>query len=133
MKFEPLYTATGTAEIETLGKVQDGERIKVEFRGNAGPDSRIHGKAHGSNWILVGALGPGATTAVQELVTSDGLRVVLELHGYALSQNGGGMEIRTSGIIRSSAAEFAHLNGRIALVVQKVTSGNAVTVEAYSF
>ncbi len=132
MKLEPLYTLTGTADVEKLGKVQDGERIKIEFRGKSAPDSRIEGKAHGSSWILVGALGPGATSAVQELITSAGVRLVVELQGYTRAHNGDGMEIRTSGIIRSSAAEFADLNGHVAVVVQKVTKDNAVTVEAYS-
>lgn len=128
-----LYTLAGNAVTEKLGKVQDGERIKIEFRGKAAEGSPISGKAHGSNWILVGPLGPGATSAVQEVITPTGERLVLELQGYAQNLNGDGMEIRASGIIRSSAATFAHLNGHIALVVQKIAKSDAITVEAYHF
>jgi len=132
MDFAPLYTLTGTAEVEQLGKVQDGERIKIEFRGKSASDSLVVGKAHGSIWILVGPLGPGETNAVQEIITPDREHFVVELRGYAVSLNGDGMEIRTCGIIRTSAARFAHLNGHIAVVIQTVTKDNAVSVEAYS-
>lgn len=65
MDLAPLYRLTGTAEVEKLGKVQDGERLKIEFRGKSADDSLIAGKAHGSSWILVGPLGPGEANAVQ--------------------------------------------------------------------
>ncbi|MFI5365417.1 MAG: hypothetical protein ACHQ4J_07320 [Candidatus Binatia bacterium] len=133
MDLAPLYTLTGTAEVEKLGKVQDGERIKIEFRGKSAADSPIAGKAHGSSWILVGPMGPGETNAVQEIITPAGERLVVELRGYAATLNGDGMEIRASGIIRASAANFSHLNGRVAVVVQKVAKDNAVAVTAYSF
>lgn len=133
MKLEPLYTLTGKAVVENLGKVQDGERMKLEFRGTAAAGSPIQGKAHGTSWILIGSTVWRATTAVQELLTADGARLVVELHGYTLADPGGGLEIRTSGTIRSSAPAFDHLNGRIALVIQTVTSDNSVDVQAYSF
>jgi len=133
MDLRPLYTLAGTAVVERLGKVQDGERLKIEFRGTAAPDSPVAGKAHGSAWILVGPLGPGETSAVQELVTATGERIVLELRGYTINRDGGGMEIRASGLIRTSAAHFAEANGRIALVVQTVSADNAVSVRAYQF
>jgi len=133
MDLVPLYTLTGRAVVEKLGKVQDGERIKIEFRGKSADDSLIAGKAHGSSWILVGPLGPGEANAVQEIITPAGERFVVELRGYAVSLNGEGMEIRAAGIIRASAASFAHLNGHVAVVVQKVTKDNTVSVQAYSF
>ena len=133
MDLAPLYTLTGSAVTEKLGKVQDGERIKSEFRGKAADDSPIAGKAHGSNWILIGPLGPGATSAVQEIITPAGERLVVELQGYTQSLNGDGWEIRASGIIRSSAGAFAHLNGRIALVVQKITTDDTITISAFQF
>jgi hypothetical protein len=133
MDLAPLYTLTGNAVVEKVGKVQDGERVKIEFRGKSAADSPIAGKAHGSSWILMGPLGPGDTVAVQELVTPAGDRLVLELRGYTTNLNGDGMEIRACGIIRSSAAGFAHLNGHIALVVQKVATDNAITVSAHTF
>jgi hypothetical protein len=133
MNLEPLYTLTGTTVTEKLGKVQDGERIKIEFRGKAAAHSPIAGKAHGSNWILVGPFGPGATTAVIDVVTPAGDRLVVELQGYAIAQNGDGMEIRTSGIIRTSATTFSHLNGHVALVIQKIGRDETITVEAYQF
>ncbi|HXQ23642.1 MAG TPA: hypothetical protein VN812_18325, partial [Candidatus Acidoferrales bacterium] len=74
MDLAPLYTLTGTAEVEKLGKVQDGERIKIEFRGKSADDSLITGKAHGSSWIFVGPLGPGEANAVQEIITPAGER-----------------------------------------------------------
>jgi hypothetical protein len=132
MDLTPLYTLTGSTVTEKLGKVQDGERIKIEFRGKAAADSPIAGKAHGSNWILIGPSGPGATSAVQEVVTPNGERLVVELQGYTRGLNGDGMEIRGAGIIRSSAGTFAHLNGHVAVVVQKVAK-DTVTVQAYHF
>ncbi len=131
MNLELLYTLTGSAVVENLGKVQDGERIKIEFRGTTAADSPLQGTAHGSTWILVGSAGPGATSAVQEVLTPDGARVVVELQGYSVSRNGGGREIRTCGMIRSSAAAFDHLNGRIAVVIATVAQDNTVAVRAY--
>jgi hypothetical protein len=133
MDLTPLYSLTGTAEVEQLGKVQDGERIKIEFRGKTATDSPIAGKAHGSSWILVGPMEPGETNAVQEIVTPAGEHLVVELRGYATTLNGDGMEIRAGGIIRASAATFTHLNGHVVVVVQKVTKDNSVTVQAYTF
>ncbi len=133
MELTPLFTLTGTAVVEKVGKVQDGERIKIEFRGKSAVGSPIEGKAHGSSWVLIGPLGPGATNAVQEVITPGGERVVLELQGYTMNANGKGMEIRTCGIIRSSAASYADLNGRIALAIQKVGADDAVTIDAYRF
>ena len=132
MQLEPLYTLTGTAVTEKVGKVQDGERIKVEFRGKSAAGSPIEGKAHGSTWILISPLGSGEVSAVQEIVTPAGERFVVELRGYTASRNGDAMEIRASGIIRASAATFAHLNGHIALVVQRIAAGDAVSMEAYT-
>ena len=132
MDLAPLYTLVGTTVTEQLGKVQDGERIKIEFRGKAADDSPIAGKAHGSNWILIEPSGPGATSAVQELITPTGERLVVELRGYTQSLNGDGMEIRASGIVRSSAGSFAHINGHVALVVQKITN-DTINVQAYQF
>src|SRR5262245_26699577 len=127
MNLTPLYTLTGTAVTEKLGQVQDGERIKVEFRGKSAAGSAIEGKAHGSSWILIGGVGPGETNAVQEIVTPGGDHVVVELRGYALQRNGDGMEIRASGLIRTSSATFFHLNGHIAIVVQTVGADDTVT------
>ena len=132
MDLAPLYTLTGTTVTEKLGKVQDGERIKVEFRGKAADDSPIAGKAHGSNWILIGTAGPGAANAVQEIITPANERIVVELQGYARSLHGEGMEIRAAGIIRSSAGTFAHINGHVALVVQKMAH-DTISVQAFQF
>jgi hypothetical protein len=132
MDLTPLYTVTGTVTVEHLGAAEDGERLKMEFRGGAAPDSPIGGKAHGTIWILKRPLGAGDTTAVQEVVTPHGERLVLELRGYTLA-GGDGMEVRASGIIRSSAARFSDLNGRIALVVQEVAADDTVTVRAAVF
>jgi hypothetical protein len=133
MDLTPLYTLTGSAVTEKLGKVQDGERIKIEFRGKAADDSPIAGKAHGSNWILIGPLGPGATSAVQEVITPTGERVVVELQGYTQNVNGDGLEIRASGMIRSSAGVFNHLNGHVAVVVQRIAKDDAIQVQGYYF
>ena len=133
MELKLLYTLTGTAVVEKLGKVQDGERIKIEFRGKSGPDSPIEGKAHGSSWVLIGPFGPSDTSAVQEIITPANERLVVELRGYAIAGNGAGTEIRAAGIIRSSAARFAELNGRVAVVVQTVGADDTVAVQAYSW
>ena len=133
MDLTPLYTLTGSTVTEKLGKVQDGERIKIEFRGKAAADSPIAGKAHGSNWILIGPSGPGATSAVQEIITPTGERLVVELKGYTQNSNGDGMEIRAAGIIRSSAGTFAQLNGHVAVVIQQIGKGETISVQAYHF
>lgn len=133
MQLATLYTLTGSAVVEKLGKVQDGERIKIEFRGTAAAGAPIAGKVHGSNWILVSPLGPGETNAVQEIVTPAGERVVVELRGYATQRSGKGLEIRAAGIIRTSAARLAHLDGHIALVVQTLGADNVITAQAYEF
>ena len=127
----PLYTLTGTAAIEKLGKVQDGERIKIEFRGATAPECPIQGRAHGSTWILIGATGPGETSAVQEVITPARERLVLELRGYTISADGEGMEVRTCGIIRSSAARFADIDGHVAVVVQRMGADNTIRIEAF--
>ncbi len=133
MQLKPLYTVTGNATVEHLGKAEEGERIKVEFRGKTAPGSPVDGRAHGTVWILNRPLGAGETTAVQELVTAEGERLVVELRGYALPATGSGTEVRASGIIRSSAARFADLNGRIALVVQQVGADDSITIRASAF
>ncbi len=133
MELKPLYTLTGSTVVEKLGKVQDGERVKIEFRGATADDSPIAGKAHGSTWILIGPQGPGETSAVQEIVTAAGERLVVELRGYAVDLGGNGMEIRAAGIIRSSAAAFSDLNGHVALMLQRCGAGGAATVHAYHF
>ncbi len=133
MDLKLLYTLTGTAVVEKLGKVQDGERIKIEFRGKSGTDSPIEGKAHGTSWVLIGPLGPGDASAVQELITPAGERLVVELRGYAVGGNGSVMEIRAAGLIRSSAARFTDVNGHLAVVVQTVAPDDAVTIHAYEF
>ena len=133
MNLKLLYTLTGTAVVEKLGKVQGGERIKIEFRGQSGADSPIEGKAHGSSWALIGPLGPGEANAVQELITPAGERLVVELRGYSIGGNGAVMDIRASGTIRSSAARFTDLNGRLALVVHTVAPDDAVSIHAYEF
>jgi hypothetical protein len=132
MELARLYTLSGTTVVEKVGKVQDGERIKIEFRGRTAGDSPIAGKAHGSNWILIGPSGPGETSAVQEIVTPGGERLVVELRGYTVPGNGDEMEIRASGIIRSGAASFADLNGHVAVVVQTIGPQDAISVTAYS-
>ena len=133
MQLAALFTLSGSAVVEKLGKVQDGERIKIEFRGKSEPGSPVAGKAHGSTWVLVGPLGLSAVNAVQEIVTPAGERFVVELRGYAAAQNGGGMEIRAAGMIRTSAAAFANLNGRMALVIQTLRADDTITVQAYQF
>ena len=90
MDLAPLYTLSGTAVTEQLGKVQDGERIKIEFRGKATDGSPVAGKAHGSNWVLIGPLGPGTANAVQELITPAGERAcesVTQTHPFDRQEN----------------------------------------------
>jgi hypothetical protein len=128
---ETLYTVSGSVVIEKLGKVQEGERIKVEFRGQTAADSPIAGKAHGASWVLIGATGPGETSAVAELVSPERERLVLEGRGYARELAGTLMEIRLTGIIRSSAPRFAALDGRVAVWVQSVGPGEHTTIRAY--
>ncbi len=130
MELTRLYTLTGKAVTEQLGKVQDGERMKIEFRGRSADDSPVTGNAHGSTWILVGPMGPGESNAVQEIVTPSGERLAVELRGYAASRQDGSLEIRAAGIIRTNAASLAHLNGHVAVVVQQV-AGETLRVEAY--
>jgi hypothetical protein len=131
MHLTPLYTLTGSTVLEQLGKVQEGERIKIEFRGRSAPDSPIQGAGRGSNWLLVSPLGSAEMNGVQELVTAGGERLVLELRGYAESRDGGGMEIRAAGMIRTSAASLVRLNGRVAVVVQHLGADDTITVQAY--
>ncbi|HUI28105.1 MAG TPA: hypothetical protein VL403_18635 [Candidatus Kryptonia bacterium] len=133
MELKPLFTVTGTAVVEPLGKVQGGERIKVEYRGATSVDSLVTGKAHGSDWIFVGPLGPGETNSVCEISTPEKEHVVVELRGYAVSHNGSGYEIRSAGMIRTSATRFTELNGRVALVVEQIRSDSTVEVTAYQF
>ena len=133
MELKPLFTVTGTAVVEPLGKVQGGERIKIEYRGVTAGNSVVTGKAHGSDWILVGPLGPGETNSVCEISTPEKEHVVVELRGYALSHNGSGYEIRTAGLIRTSATRFTELNGRVALVVAQMRADNTIEVTAYQF
>jgi hypothetical protein len=131
MELAPLYMLTGDSVREDLGKIEDGTRIKIEFRGKSTPESPIACKAHGTDWILEGPLGPGATSAVQEIITPALERVVLELQGYTIATAGNGIEIRTSGIIRTSSATYADLNGRIAVVIQRLSKDGAIAVDAY--
>jgi len=133
MELKRLFTVTGTAVVEPLGKVQGGQRIKVEYRGATTSDSAVIGKAHGSDWIFVGPLGPGETNSVCEIATPEKEHVVVELRGYAVSHNGSGYEIHTAGLIRTSAGRFAELNGRVALVIEHVHADHSVEVTAYQF
>lgn len=133
MQLQALFTLSGTADTEQLGKVQGGERLKIEYRGSTTPGSLIAGKAHGNDWVLLGPLGPGETNAVHELMTADKEHLAVELRGYARSRDGGGMEIRTAGIIRTAAPRFSELNGRIALVVERLSPDNEIEVTAYEF
>jgi hypothetical protein len=133
MQLQPLFHVLGTAVIERLGKVQGGERLKVEYRGETAPDSAVGGKAHGNDWVLVGPLGPGETNAVHEITTADKEHLVVELHGYAMSRNGDGMEIRSAGIIRTAAPRFSEINGRVALVIERLGSDKKIEVTAYQF
>jgi hypothetical protein len=128
---QPLYMLTGTAVVERLGRVQDGERLKVELRGSTAPDSPIAGKAHGSTWILAGPLGLGETSAVQEIITPERERVVVELRGYTIDRGGGAMLVRASGLIRSSAPRFADIDGHIAIVEQFVAADGSVRIDAF--
>jgi hypothetical protein len=133
MELQPLFTLSGTADTERLGKVQGGERLKIEYRGSTTPESPIAGKAHGTDWVLLGPLGPGETNAVHEVMTADKEHVAVELRGYALSRNGDGMEIRTAGIIRTASPRFSELNGKIALVVERLSPDKKIEVTAYQF
>lgn len=133
MQLQALFTLSGTADTEQLGKVQGGERLKIEYRGNTTPGSLIAGKAHGNDWVLLGPLGPGETNAVHELMTADKEHLAVELRGYALSRDGGGMEIRTAGIIRTAAPRFSELNGKVALVVERLSPDRKIEVTAYQF
>jgi hypothetical protein len=133
MQLQPLFRITATATIEPLGKVQGGERIKIEYRGATAPDSIVGGKAHGTEWVLIGSLGPSETNSVHEIIAGENERLVVELRGYAQSRNGSGYEIRTAGIIRTSAARFADLNGHIALVVSRIGGDKKIEVTAYQF
>lgn len=131
MNLTPLYTLTGAAVVEKLGAVQGGERVKIEFRAMSDVASPIAAKAHGSTWLLIAPTGPHEANAVQELITPAGERLVVELRGYGVGGNGTAMVIRAAGIVRSSAARFADLNGRLAVVVQTVAPDEAVTIHAY--
>ncbi|HVN87778.1 MAG TPA: hypothetical protein VMW17_23315 [Candidatus Binatia bacterium] len=133
MDLKRLFSVTASATVESLGKVQGGERIKVEYRGATGIDSLVAGKAHGNDWIFVGPLGPGETNSVCEIRTGENEHVVVELRGYATSRNGNGYDIRAAGLIRTSAARFAELNGRVALIVERVHGDKSVEVTAYEF
>ena len=44
-----------------------------------------------------------------------------------------GMEIRTAGIIRTTAPRFSELNGKIALVVERLSPDKKIEVTAYQF
>ena len=70
---------------------------------------------------------------MQEIITPARERLVVDLHGYTTSLNGHGMEIRACGMIRSSAARFADVDGHIALVVQRVAADDTIHVQAYQF
>lgn len=128
---EPLMILTGTATIEQLGKVQEGERIKVETRTAGAAGSPITGKARGTDWILFRPDAIAETNSVHEIKIESGHPLVLELRGYAETQNGGGMQIRACGVIRASAAELSHLNGRVALMEEKIGQDRRVEMAAY--
>jgi len=131
IELHPLLTLTGTAIVENLGKVQDGERLKIEIRGKDAPGSVISGKVRWTDWVLIGPLGPGETSSVGEIVTDDGQRLVLELRGYAQSKNGDGMEVRTSGLIRSASPRFINLNGHIAVAVATITADRRADITVF--
>ena len=131
MDLKPLFTVTATAVVERLGKVQGGERLKIEYRG-AADGNGVAGKAHGNDWIFVGPLGPGETNSVCEISTAEKEHVVIELRGYAQLHEGG-YELRAAGLIRTSAPRFVELNGRVALVVEHVRADNSVELTAYQF
>ena len=131
IELHPLLSLTGTATIEKLGKVQDGERLKIEMRGKNAPGSTIAGKVRWTDWVLIGPLGPGETSSVGEIATDDRQRLVLELRGYAQSGNGDGMELRTCGIIRSASPRFVDLNGHVAVAVARIAADRHVDITVY--
>ncbi len=131
IELRPLLTLVGTATIENLGKVQDGERLKIETRAKDAPGSPIAGKARWTDWILVGPLGPGETSSVCEVTTADRQRLVLELRGYARSRNGDGMEIRTCGIIRSASPRFSERSGHVAVAMARIDPEHHVEIAVY--
>ncbi len=133
MELQPLFSVSGTAATEPLGKVQGGERLKIEYRSTTASSSPIAGKAHGTDWVFVGPFGPGETNAVHEVTTPDKEHLVVELRGYAMARDGDGMEIRTAGIIRAAAPRFAELNGKVALVVERLFPDKKIEVTAYKF
>ncbi len=88
MQLSSLYRFQVTGPIEKLGRVPDGERLKIEFRGNTAADSPISGKVHGTHWLLVGPLGAGQLEAVHEIHGAAGSRFVLQLRGSATLAGG---------------------------------------------
>jgi hypothetical protein len=132
MNLQPLLTVTASGVIETLGSVQGGERIKIEYRGATGAGSLIDGKAHGTDWVLVGPLGPGETNSVVEIRTAEKDHLVLELRGYATAI-GGGYEVRSAGLIRTAATRFTDLNGKVVVAITRVGADQSVGVIAYHF
>ena len=130
MQFSPLYNFKVNGTLEKLGRVPDGERSKVEFRGSIDSGSKITGKMHGTHWFLIGPLGNGQLESVQEIVTASGDRFVLQLRGFATVVQEGEMQIKGCGVIRASAAPFMHLDGHIA-VLEGSVRGDGVEVAVW--
>lgn len=132
LQLTPLYTFKAKGTPEKLGHMPDGERSKVEFRGAVDPSSSVVGKVHGTHWFLIGPLGTGQVESVQEIVTPEGDRFVIQLRGSVSTAEDGERRLKAAGVFRPGAARFMDLDGQIVLV-EGVVRGGEVEVVAYAF
>jgi hypothetical protein len=128
--FSLLYSFKAKGSREALGRVPDGERLKVEFRGETDAGSEVSGKVRGTDWVLVGPLGSGQFESVQTVLTPEGDRFVIQLQGSSSPVDADAMRIKGAGVIRSRSPRFAHLDGQLALVEGTVRDGD-VEVSVY--
>ncbi|GIW41011.1 MAG: hypothetical protein KatS3mg076_1588 [Candidatus Binatia bacterium] len=108
----------------------EGERFKVEFRGETERDSQVSGKVRGTDWILVDPLGAGQVESIQTFVSEEGDRFVVQVQGSSQSTEGEDFRIKAAGVIRARSPRFAHLDGHLA-VVEEIVHRDEVELTVY--
>lgn len=130
--FSPLYSFKAKGARESLGRVPDGERLKIDFRGETQAGSEVSGKIRGTEWILIEPLGNGQVESVQTITTAEGDRFVVQLRGSSSPVDGDGLHIKAAGVIRATSARFASLDGHLAVADGRLR-GEDVEVDVFHF